>query len=149
MKCENVIRNVIENECEDYYLGMVDLSQVDNALIEKYGSLITEYPRAISIGVTLPYLIPDKLSVNKKQPYDVTNCQLKVITSHLSSLLEDYGYRALSMPKAREMIDGPPISFHEEVANLANLGKIEKNLLVTPEVGSRVNWGTILTNAPL
>lgn len=149
MKCENVIRNVIENECEDYYLGMVDLSQVDNALIEKYGSLITEYPRAISIGVTLPYLIPYELSVNKKQPYDVTNCQLKVITSHLSSLLEDNGYRALSMPKAREMSDGSLISFHEVVANLANLGKIEKNLLVTPEVGSRVNWGTILTNAPL
>jgi len=62
MKCENVIRNVIENECEDYYLGMVDLSQVDNALIEKYGSLITEYPRAISIGVTLPYLIPSLMN---------------------------------------------------------------------------------------
>lgn len=149
MKCENVIRNVIETECEDYFLGMVDLSQVENAIVEKYGSLIAEYPRAISIGVTLPYLIPDELSLDKKQPYDVTNCQLKVITSHLSSLLEHNGYRALSMPKAREMDDGSSISFHEVVANLANMGKIEKNLLVTPEVGSRVNWGTILTNAPL
>jgi len=149
MKCENVIRNVIETECEDYFLGTVDLSQVDNAMVEKYGSLIAEYPRAISIGITLPYLIPDELSMAKKQPYDVTNCQLKSITSSLSSLLEENGYLALSMPKAREMNDGLDISFHEVVANLADLGKIEKNLLVTPEVGSRVNWGTILTNAPL
>ena len=149
MKCENVIRNVIETECEDYFLGTVDLSQVDNAMVEKYGSLIAEYPRAISIGITLPYLIPDELSMAKKQPYDVTNCQLKSITSSLSSLLEENGYRALSMPKAREMDDGLDISFHEVVANLADLGKIEKNLLVAPEVGSRVNWGTVLTNAPI
>nr|WP_243686784.1 hypothetical protein [Methanobacterium formicicum] len=66
MKCENVIRNVIETECEDYYLGMVDLSRVENILVEKYGSLIAEYPRAISIGVTLPYLTPEELSKNKK-----------------------------------------------------------------------------------
>ncbi len=149
MKCESVIRNVIETECEDYFLGTVDLSQVDNAMVEKYGLLIAEYPRAISIGITLPYLIPAELSMAKKQPYDVTNCQLKSITSSLSSLLEENGYRALSMPKAREMDDGPDISFHEVVANLADLGEIEKNLLVTPEVGSRVNWGTVLTNAPI
>jgi len=149
MKCESVIRNVIETECEDYFLGMVDLSQVDNAMVEKYGSLIAEYPRAISIGITLPYLIPDELSMAKKQPYDLTNCQLKSITSNLSSLLEENGYRALSMPKAREMDDGPDISFHEVVAHLADLGKIKKNLLVAPEVGSRVNWGTVLTNAPI
>jgi len=149
MKCENEIRNVIETECEDYYLGMVDLSRVENSIIEKYGSLIDEYPRAISIGITLPYMIPDELSGTKKQPYDVTNCQLKSITSHLSHLIEQEGYQALAMPKARKMNDEPDISFHEVVAHLADLGKIEKNLLVTPEVGSKVNWGTILTNAPI
>jgi epoxyqueuosine reductase QueG len=149
MKCENAIRNVIETECEDYYLGMVDLSRVENSIIEKYGSLIDQYPRAISIGITLPYMIPDELSSTKKQPYDVTNCQLKSITSHLSQFIEQEGYQALAMPKARKMSDGPDISFHEVVAHLADLGKIEKNLLVTPEVGSRVNWGTILTNAPI
>ncbi len=149
MKCENEIRNVIEIECEDYYLGMVDLSRVENSIIEKYGSLINQYPRAISIGITQPYMVPDEMLRAKKQPYDVTNCQLKSITSHLSRLIEQEGYQALAMPKARKMNEGPEISFHEVVANLADLGKIEKNLLVTPEVGSRVNWGTILTNAPI
>lgn len=149
MKCENVIRNVIETECEDYYLGMVDLSRVENSIIEKYESLINEYPRAISIGITLPYMIPYELSKTRKQPYDVTNCQLKSITSHLSRLIEQEGYQALAMPKARKMNDGSGISFHEVVAHLADLGKIEKNLLVTPEVGSKVNWGTVLTNAPI
>lgn len=149
MKCENEIRNVIEIECEDYYLGMVDLSRVENSIIEKYGSLINQYPRAISIGITQPYMVSDEMLRAKKQPYDVTNCQLKSITSHLSRLIEQEGYQALAMPKARKMNEGPEISFHEVVANLADLGKIEKNLLVTPEVGSRVNWGTILTNAPI
>ncbi len=149
MKCEGVIRNVIEKECEDYYLGMVDLSQVKNTLVKKYKSLIAEYPRAISIGVTLPYLTLEELCTNKKQPYDVTNCQLKSITSHLSKLIEENGYQALAMPKSSKMTDGSRVSFHEAVAHLADMGRIERNLLVTPEVGSKVNWGTVLTNAPL
>jgi len=51
------------------------------------------------------------------------------------------------MPKSRE--ESPNISFHEAVAYLADLGHFEKDILVTPEAGSMVNWGTVLTNAPL
>lgn len=149
MQLESVIRRVIETECEDYFLGMVDLSQVKNSLIGQYKSLITEYPRAISIGVTLPSKILSESSVIKDTVYNETYCHLKAITSHLSSLLEHEGYKALSMPKTKEKKDISYISFHEVVANLANLGEIRKNFLVTPEVGSGVKWGTILTNAPL
>jgi len=148
MKCENVIRNVIEEGCEDYFLGVVDLSRVENAIIEKYSSLITEYPRAISIGITMPYTAVEPLQVEGRA-YNETNCQLKYITSHLSSLLEQKGYQALSVPKSKEMNHDSNISFHEVVANLADMGKIIKNSLITPEVGSKVNWGTILTNAPI
>ena len=148
MQLENKIRSIIEMECEDYFLGMVDLSYVKNSLIEKYGSLITEYPRAISIGITLPLVIFDGLSASKNAIYNETYCHLKSITSHLSNLLEQKGFKALSMPRSKNN-DLSAISFHEVVANLADLGKIEKNSLITPEVGSRVNWGTILTNAPI
>ncbi|BDZ69904.1 hypothetical protein [Methanobacterium petrolearium] len=61
MKFELAIRNSIETECEDYFLGIVDLSHLENTVIEKYNTLIMEYPRAISVGITLPYLISDGL----------------------------------------------------------------------------------------
>lgn len=149
MKFEEKIRNSIETECEDYFLGTVDLSRVENSIIGKYESLIAEYPRAISVGVTLPNLVSGELQKSVDALYKETNCIIKNITSHLSSLFEKEGYRTFAMPKSKIMDDETNISIHEIVANLANLGSIEKNLLVTPEVGSRVNWGTVLTNAPL
>ncbi|MBP1946558.1 4Fe-4S ferredoxin [Methanobacterium petrolearium] len=148
MKFELAIRNSIETECEDYFLGIVDLSHLENTVIEKYNTLIMEYPRAISVGITLPYLISDGLKKSYKKLHRQTNCQLKLITSQLSELLENEGYRTFTMPKSRTT-DGNDTSFHEVVASLANMGKIEKNQLITPEVGSMVNWGTVMTNAPL
>ncbi|NYB51774.1 MAG: 4Fe-4S ferredoxin [Methanobacteriaceae archaeon] len=145
MKFEKEIRSSIETECEDYFLGAVDLSLLENQLTKKYDSLIAEYPRAISVGITLPSFY-DRLKDYKKF-YKQTNCQLKYITSQLSRLLEREGYQALPMPKSRK--NHPHISFHEAVAYLAEMGKIENNLLITPEAGSKVNWGTVLTNAPL
>ncbi|MDD1774143.1 MAG: hypothetical protein LUQ24_01285 [Methanobacterium sp.] len=64
MELERDIRSIIEKECEDYFLGIVDLSNVKNNLTNKYISLITEYPRAISVGITLPEMILDGFSVN-------------------------------------------------------------------------------------
>lgn len=148
MKFELAIRNSIETECEDYFLGIVDLSYLENTMIEKYNSLISEYPRAISVGITLPYRISGGLKKGYEKIHRQTNCQLKIITSHLSKLLENEGYQVFTMPKSRTN-DENHISFHEVVASLAKMGKIEKNLLITPEVGSRVNWGTVLTDAPL
>ncbi len=144
---ENVIRRTIESKSEDYFLGIVDLSHVKNSLIEKYASLIAEYPRAISVGLTLPQLILDELAIYSI--YNETYCNLKHITSHLSTLLMQNGYKAISMPRSKENQDNYNISFHEVVANLAEMGEIEKNALVTSEVGSRVKWGTILTDAPI
>lgn len=148
MKFESAIRNSIETECEDYFLGIVDFYHLENSLIEKYDSLISEYPRAISVGITLPNLISDGVKKSYEKIYHETNCQLKYITSKLTKLLENEGYKAFTIPKSR-INDENRISFHEKVANLANMGEIEKNLIITPEVGSRVNWGTVLTNAPL
>ncbi len=150
MKFEDMTRKIVEKECEDYFLGIVDLSLVKNTVIERFKSLIMEYPRAISIGVTMPYKFTHDLLMSKSTAlYNETNCQLNSITKQLSGLLEQSGHKALSLPKAR-IRDVKFTSLHTLIANLADLGWIEKNgLLVTPEVGSRVNWGTVLTDAPL
>jgi len=149
MQFEDTIRKIIEEKCDDYFLGIADLSIAKNDIIEQGESFFTEYPRAISIGITIPYAMTDELLMNNTALYKETNCQLNSITSHLSILLQEEGYKALSVPKAGKVNESTFISLHKLAANLANLGQIENNLLITPEVGPGVNWGTVLTDAPL
>lgn len=148
MKFEENTRRIVEKECEDYYLGITDLSLAHNSVIKQFKSLISEYPRAISIGITLPYKITDELKSKGASIYQETTCQLKNITNQLDKLLENRGYKALILPKSR-IEDKNNVSLHTVVAHLADLGRIEKGMLVTPEVGSQVNWATVLTDAPI
>jgi len=145
---EDLIRNIIENECEDYYLGVADLSTVENSLFQKYGLLLNEYQWSISIGITLPYLDSARLSIleNKTFYHDIEN-QLDNITAGLIFLLQDKGYKAFAVPK----IGTEGFSYiHKLAANMAGLGQIGENeLLTTTEASSSVIWGTVLTNSPL
>jgi epoxyqueuosine reductase QueG len=147
MQFEERIRGVIEEECEDYFLGFADLSIANEGIIKEYESLISIYPRAISIGITLPYNISDKKITNQSAVYTETNDQLSIITHNLRDLLENKGYKTLNLPKIGK--DGIFISLHNLAANHADLGFIMEDVLVTPEVGSMVNWGTVLTDAPI
>lgn len=150
MEFDRIVRKVIEEECEDYFLGIADLSISKQVTTEQYTSLIAIYPRAISIGITLPYQITeDLLTSNCSVVYNETNHQLNTITTYLSTLLEHNEYKSLAVPKAGEMNDEIVVSLHKLAASQANLGRIEKNMVVTPEVGPGVNWGTVLTDAPL
>jgi hypothetical protein len=54
MELGDNIRTIIEENCEDYFLGKADLSLPDQIVTEQYASLIAIYPRAISVGITLP-----------------------------------------------------------------------------------------------
>jgi epoxyqueuosine reductase QueG len=148
MKFENTTRKIVESECEDYYLGITDLSQAKNSVIKQFQSLVSEYPRAISVGITLPDKITYELKNKSKLIYQETNCQLKNITTRLNNLLENSGYKALILPKSK-VEDENNTSLHAIVASLADLGRLEKGKLVTPEVGSYVNWATVLTDAPI
>ncbi len=149
MEFEDKARMIIEKECEDYFFGIADLSHVENSIIEQYSALFDEYPRAISIGITLP-LTKDGLMNDNKKVYNFTDRKLNNITEHISNLLEAEGYNAFPFPKSEKTKDNTFISLNLIAANQANLGQIEKNgLLTTPEVGSAVNWGTVLTDAPI
>jgi epoxyqueuosine reductase QueG len=148
MQFENIIRNIIEKKCEDYFLGTADLSLAKNPNINQYKILINEYPRAISIGLTLPTTAADLLKSKIYPIYYETNCKLKVITSNLCNFLEQEGYKSFNLPKSNIINDQNFISLHKLAADQANLGKIEENgLLSTSEVGEGVNWGTVLTDA--
>ncbi len=143
------IRTIIEENCEDYFLGNTDLSLPDKIITEQYTSLIAIYPRAISIGITLPNRITEQTIKTGNLNYDEFNSKINNITRNLCDLLNYEGYKALAVPKSGDISNEIFSSLHYMAATNANLGWIEKNMLITPEVGVRVNWGTVLTDAPL
>ena len=142
------IRKIIEEECEDYFLGFADLSQEKENIDENYKSLVCIYPRAISIGITLPHKVTAPDYINNEFYYK-TNQKLNSITSCLCDSLEDEGYKALALPREGSINDGIFVSLHNLAASRADLGMIKNNTIITPEVGQRVNWGTVITDAPL
>ncbi|MGB9200745.1 4Fe-4S ferredoxin [Methanobacterium sp.] len=149
MELGDNIRTIIEESCEDYFLGEADLSLPDQIVTEPYTSLIAIYPRAISIGITLPQNITKERLIDGNLNYDEFNCKINYITSNLCELLVYGGYKALAVPKSGNIKDQIFRSLHYMAASKADLGWIEKNMFITPEVGMGVNWGTVLTDAPL
>lgn len=159
MQLEYRIKIMAEHEGADFF-GVADLSSAKDTITKQGSSFITDYPRAISIGIRLPDTIVDALpqknnpavSVNYIHAYDITNLRLDLLTSKLASIIQQEGYKALPIP-ASERYDNEKICAvfsHKLAANLAGLGWIGKScLLVTPEAGPRVRWSSVLTDAPL
>jgi len=147
MELESKTRNIIENECEDYYLGIGDLSLANNPVVLQYKKLLVEYPRAISIGITLPYY---KNKSTEEYFYKQSDLQLNTITTQICNFLEGNGYNALSIPKSNVNETDTFLSLHVIAANHSNMGRIKGNNLVMPhEMDLEVNWGTVLTDAPI
>lgn len=160
MDLDDRIKKLVEAENADFF-GVADLSSAHDAIKEQGGPLVAKYPRSISIGIRLLDVLVDELpnrheravALNyKNHAYDIINRRLDLISSRLSSLLQDEGYDAYPVP-ASERYDDERICAvfsHKLAANLAGLGWIGKScLLVTPEAGPRVRWVTVLTDAPL
>lgn len=159
MQLEYKIRIMAEHEGADFF-GIADLTGAKDTIIEQGSPFVADYPKSISIGIRLPDAIVDALperanpavAVNYRHAYDITNLRLDLLTSKLSSIIQQEGYKALAIP-ASERYDNKRICAvfsHKLAANLAGLGWIGKScLLVTPEAGPRVRWSTVLTDAPL
>lgn len=143
------------------YLGVADTAPAVEAIREQGGEMVAGFPRAISIGIILPHSVVNRLPDRRERDvainylhhaYDVINARLDQATSRLAALLQRHGYRALPIP-AKEHHDDERLcaSFsHKMGAHLAGLGWIGKScLLVTPEVGPRVRWSTVLADASL
>jgi len=154
------IKEIAETWGADFF-GVSDLSLAHDAILEQGGPVLAAYPRAISVGIALLHTIVDQLPQRDNRAvavsyrhhcYDVINQRLDLLTSQLSSLLQREGYRALPIPAAKRTDDQRLCAAfsHKLAAHLAGLGWIGKScLLVTPELGPRVRWATVLTDAPL
>jgi len=143
------------------FVGVADLAPARAFVDEQGGEVVASFPRAVSIGIALPRAIVDQLP-NRAHPavavqyhshcYDIINQRLNAIASQVTSLLQRAGHRVLPIPAADRTDWGGhrAVFSHKLAAHLAGLGWIGKScLLVTPEVGPRVRWISVLTDAPL
>lgn len=143
------------------YFGIADLTTARVAVMDQGGIDVAQYPRSISIGVAMLHSIVDQLSVRPDRAtavnyrthcYEVINTRLDQITSRIAGLLQRNGYRALPIPASKRVDDERicAVFSHKLSAHLAGLGWIGKScLLITPDMGPRVRWSSILTDAPL
>jgi epoxyqueuosine reductase QueG len=143
------------------YFGIADLTLARDAILEQSGTEIAQYPRSISVGIGLFHTIvnelfrrPDRaVAVSyRSHCYDIINVRLDQIISRVASILQREGHRAFPIPAAKRVDDDRicAIFSHKLSAHLAGLGWIGKNcLLITPDMGPRVRWATVLTDAPL
>lgn len=160
MERDTQIESLVETWGADFF-GVADLAPGRDAIVAQGGLMLAEYPRAVSIGIALFHPIVDQLPQRAERSvavayrhhcYDLINQRLDLIASRLSSLLQVEGYRALPVPASRRVDDERLCALfsHKMAAHLAGLGWIGKScLMVTPEMGPRVRWATVLTDAPL
>ena len=143
------------------FFGVANLAPATELVLEMGGPLVAGYDRAISVGVAMPQPIVDQLphhdsvpvaSTYRRHGYEVLNSRLDQITSRLASDLQVEGHPALPIPASQTLDSERHLGLfsHKLAAHLAGLGWIGKScLLVTPEVGPRVRWASVLTDAPL
>jgi epoxyqueuosine reductase len=160
MRIDDRVNSLAADAGCDFY-GIADLSSVRQIVADQGGSLVQEYPSAISVGIAMPGAIVDQLP-NRSNPavavayrhhsYHVINQRLDLLTSRMAGLLQKEGHKTMPV-SASERYDDERICAifsHKLAAHLAGLGWIGKScLLITPQAGPRVRWASILTDAPL
>ena len=160
MRIDDSVNNLATDAGSDFF-GIADLTSARQTMTDQGGLLVQGYAYAISLGIAMPGPIVDQLP-NRSNPavaiayrhhsYHVINQRLDLLTSHIAGMLQHEGHNALPIP-ASERYDDERICAvfsHKLAAHLAGLGWIGKScLLITPQLGPRVRWASVLTNALL
>ena len=157
------LQTELKQQAENFvgrFFGAADLAPARDFIADQGGAFLAEYPRAISVGISLHDGIVDQLPRHKEIPvaktyhylYETANATLNRIAYRLSTSLSKAGYRTLQIPASQYINDEKVVGLFSQklTAHLSGLGWIGPScLLVTPEVGPRARWVTILTDAPL
>jgi epoxyqueuosine reductase len=143
------------------YFGIADLAPAKKRISEQGGKFLAQFPRAVSHGFVLTDGIVNTLVHHRNiaalntywyYVYRIVNPHIDSISAMLAQSLDKAGFQAFVVPSS-QMVDRSKITgvfSHKIAAHLAGLGWIGKSaLLITPEHGPRVRWGTVLTDAPL
>ncbi len=142
------------------FFGVADLGSAREFITAQGGGFLGDFPRAVSMGITLHDGIVDQLPGHQEIPvartydylYYTVNRSLDRMALCISTALNQAGHKTLLIP-ASDTLDTKRafgLFSHKLAARLAGLGWIGPScLVVTPQAGPRVRWVTILTDAPL
>jgi epoxyqueuosine reductase QueG len=143
-----------------HFFGIADLAPAREEVRRLGGKAVASFPRAVSIGIALSHEIVDRLPERARPEVagayrahiDEIKDALRRTEAELAEVLRQEGHSTLAIPVSERKDERYPdaIFSHKLAARLAGLGWIGKScLLVTPEIGPRVRWTTVLTDAPL
>ena len=131
--------------------SVVNFGDVSTGLAPEFSHM----PKAIALGITHPPIKEEDIEFYPHL-YISIDKRLQKIQKKLTKALKQSGWRALSIPPDSHRVDTSfisrlfPLFPHKTAATCAGLGWVGKSgLLISREYGSRMNWATILTDAPL
>jgi epoxyqueuosine reductase QueG len=158
--------DLFNDELRDYAIklgvdlfGVADLTSAHDFILDQGGEYLAEYPRAVSFGIRLVDGIVDGLYRHEDPAviftyrglYNAVNRKLDQISLLIAKRIQKANFN--TYPIFNIMIDSKKLigAFsHKLTAHLSGLGWIGKScLLITPQYGPRLRWGTVLTDAPL
>jgi len=167
---ESAMNNLLQSlkeKCESFdipLMGIADVAQWENPPFQPWvpkeffpQSIFLEAKSVIVIGlpVTLPVLETTS-SIFYRELYLTVNSLLDQYSYRLANFLNDRGYPSIFVPRdgyaGVEALVKNPVAFfsHRHAAFLAGLGTFGvNNMLLTPEFGPRVRFGSIFTAAEL
>jgi epoxyqueuosine reductase QueG len=136
--------------------GVADLSLI-RGLPTFEGVLLNHYRYAISIGVPLPNMAVEGITIEDPgilyaHAYHSANALIDSITLKLSGWIIGNGHSALVIPASLrvDLLNNLGHASHKAFACAAGVGWIGRNgLLVNPVYGPRLRLGTVLTDMPL
>jgi len=143
------------------YFGIADLSLAKQFIADQGGEFLAQFPRAVSHGFVLADGVVDQVKYHEApmaihsywhHVYRQVSPRLDSISLDLATAIQRSGFRAFVIPASQTIAQSRlwGVFSHKLAAHLAGHGWIGKSaMLITPEHGPRVRWGTVLTDAPL
>ncbi|MDM7935801.1 MAG: 4Fe-4S binding protein [Methanothrix sp.] len=161
------LKDAISRRCREMEIPLVGVADVDRWEDPPFQPWMPEefYPRSIYpearsvIVVGLPISLPvleTSPSIYYRELYNTVNALLDQYTYRISNLLNSVGHPSIFVPRdgygsIGALLENPVAFFsHRHAAYLSGLGSFGlNNMILTPEYGPRVRFGSILTTAEL
>ena len=161
------LKSAIRKRCKKMEIPLVGVASVEQWKDPPYLPWMPEefYPQSIYpdarsvIVIGLPVSLPvleTSPSIYYRELYNTVNALLDQYTYRLANFLDDSGHPSIFVPRdgysgIKALLKNPIAFFsHRHAAFLAGLGNFGvNNMLLTPEFGPRVRFGSVFTTAEL
>jgi epoxyqueuosine reductase len=161
------IKRAVLLKCESMEIPLVGIANVEQWQSPPFlpwmpkefypQSIYPEARSVIVIGLPIPLpVLETSPSIYYRELYNTVNTLLDQYSYRLANYLTDRGYPSIFVPRdgygSIKVLLESPIAFfsHRHAAFLAGLGTFGvNNMILTPEYGPRVRFGSILSSADL